>query len=168
MATQEQIDKVRSYCFYPTEQELPDTIIAANIDKWLAIYPNPAQEGVVLYNATVDCLNYLIFNDPNNAGGTSGSSRREKVGQVEVEVSYTEGYVSKWQKILDGYLNGYLWIPGTGRPLAKGVIIGGVDRCEVNRVNRDPNGVDGLWGFGLDNKPCSRRIVDPYNPWRRR
>lgn len=168
MATQEQIDKVRSYCFYPTEEELPDDIIAANIDKWLAVYPNPEQEGIVLYNATIDCLNYLIFTDPNNSGSSGGYNRREKVGQVEVEVGYSEGYISKWQKILDGYLDGSLWIPGTTRPLAKGVIIGGVERNEVNRVNFDLNGVDGLHGFGVDNKRICGRRVDPYSPWRRR
>lgn len=168
MATQEQIDKVRSYCFYPTEEELPDYVIAANIDKWEAIYPNPEQEGVVLYNATIDCLNYLIFTDPNGGGGSGGSTRREKVGQVEVEVGYTEGYVSKWQRILDGYLNGDLWIPGTNRPLAKGVIIGGVERSEINRVNRDCNGFDGLFGSGIDNTVSRTRYTQFPSSWRRR
>lgn len=168
MATPEQILKVRSYCFYPTEEELPDAIIAANIDKWTAIYPDPRQEPVVLYNATIDCLYYLIYTDPNGGGGTAGSTRREKVGQVEVEVGYTADYVSKWQKILDGYLNGDLWIPGTTRPIAKGVIIGGVERCEVDRVKNDPNSVNGLWGFGVDNRRPRGTFVDPYNPWRRR
>lgn len=168
MATLEQITKVRIYCYNPPEELLPDLVIATNIDKWEAIYPNPNQEGIVLYNATIDCLYYLVFTDPNSAAGSSGSKRTEKVGQVSVSVEFTGEYISRWQKILDGYLNGDITIPGYSK-IGRNVIIGGVERDEIERVNRNPNSVNGLGCFGVDRCKPRRRVVDPYNPyWRRR
>lgn len=163
MATQEQIDLVRGYCFYPTEAELPDNIIAAQIDKWLAVYPQPDQYAIAMYNATLDCLRYLVYTDPNWSGGSLGSSRMEKVGQVQVTQETTGEYVSRWQKILDDYLNGYLTIPGAPTKLGKGVIIGGVSAKEINRVNCDYDSVNGLGCFGVDRKQAER-FPNPFSP----
>lgn len=173
MATQEQINKVRLYCYNATEGLLPDAIIAANIDKWLAIYPSPEQEGIALYNATIDCLYYLIYTDPNAPSGSSGYSRTEKVGQVSVSVQYSGEYISPWQKILDGYLNGDLVVPGAVKNVTGKVIIGGVDAGEINRVNLQRNSVNGLGCMqGVDKKQATKRTLDylnPYfNPYRRR
>lgn len=167
MASLEQIAKVRSYCFNPPEELLPDTVIAANIDKWLAIYPDPKQEGVALYNATIDCLYYLIYTDPNQPTGSTGYKRTEKVGQVQVSVESTGEYISKWQKILQGYLNGDIKIPGQPNNIGKSVIIGGVDRGEINRVNSDRNNVNGLGCFGVDRDRRPVGVFDPFNPYRR-
>jgi len=168
MATQEQIDKVRIYCFNPSPVLLPDAVIAANIDKWLAIYPDPIQEGVVLYNATIDCLYYLIYTDPDAPTSKSGYKRTEKVGQVQVSVESTGEYVSRWQNILNGYLNGDLTLPGQPSKVGKTVIIGGVDRREIDRVNSDRNSVNGLGCFGIDRNRKPVNPFDPFNPWSRR
>lgn len=163
MATQDQINLVRSYCYYPSETILPDEIIAAQIDKWLAVYPLPIQEPYALYNATLDCLRYLVYTDPLWQGGTQGSSRTEKVGQVSVTQETTGEYVSRWQMILDDYLDGRLVIPGGPSKLGKGVIIGGVSANEINRVNSNFDGVNGLGCFGVDRKAARK----PFNPFLR-
>lgn len=168
MATQEQIDKVRIYCFNPSPMLLPDAVIAANIDKWTAIYPDPLQEGVVLYNATIDCLYYLIYTDPDAPTSKSGYKRTEKVGQVQVSVESTGEYISRWQNILNGYLNGDLTLPGQPSRIGKTVIIGGVDRKEIDRVNNDRNSVNGLGCFGIDRNRRPVNPFDPFNPWSRR
>lgn len=161
MATQEQIDKVRAYCYYPSETLISDEVIAAQIDKWLAVYPKPAQEPIALYNATLDCLRYLIYTDPLWQGGSQGSSRTEKVGQVQVTQETTGEYVSRWEKILNDYLDGLISIPGGPRILGKGVIIGGVSANEINRVNCNLDGVNGLGCFGVDRK-AARRPINPF------
>lgn len=153
MATQEQIDAVRLYCFNPSQTELPDEVIGAQIDKWLAIYPLPKDIGIVMFNATIDCLWYLVLTDPNASGGTGGSSVREKIGQVEKELGYTGEYVSRWKKLLDGYLDGSLTIPGYRRATSH-VIIGGVERCKIDAIKYNPNSVDGLKGLGVDTRKC--------------
>lgn len=168
MASLEQIEKVRSYCFNPSQTLLPDAVVVANIDKWLGVYPNPAQEGVALYNATIDCLYYLVYTDPEAPTSKDGYKRTEKVGQVQVSVETTGEYISKWQNILNGYLNGDLYIPGQPSTIGKTVIIGGVDRSEIDRVNFNRNSVNGLGCFGVDR--CKRVVgpFDPFNPYQRR
>ncbi len=167
MATQEQIDKVRAYCFYPSEQLISDAVIEAQIDKWLAIYPKPEQEGIALYNATLDSLRYLIYTDPFWQTGSQGSSRTEKVGQVQVTQENTGEYISRWQKILDDYLDGLIKIPGTVSVIGKGVIIGGVKASEINRVNSNLDGVNGLGCFGVDRKSAENKLY-LRNPFLRR
>lgn len=167
MATQEQIDKVRSYCFNPSTTLLPDSVIAANIDKWTGVYPAPEQEGVVLYNATIDCLYYLIYTDPDAPTSKDGYKRMEKVGQVQVSIETTGEYISKWQNILNGYLNGDLTIPGQPSKIGRTVIIGGVSRTEIDRVNNTLDSVNGLKCFGVDRNRRPINPFDPFNPYGR-
>lgn len=157
MATQQQIDLVRRHCFYPTIDELPDTIISAYIDDWLTLYPRPEQLVYALYNATLDCLRYLVYTDPNYSSGSLGSLRKEEVGQVKVTAQTVGEYISRWQKILDDYLNGILPYPGLKSPLGKGVIIGGVSADEINRVNSNPDSVNGLGCTGVDRRMASQK-----------
>lgn len=174
MATQEQIDLVRRHCFYPSQAELPDQIISDYIDDWLALYPEPEKYVYAMYNATLDCLRYLVYTDPNYSSGSLGSMRKEEVGQVKVTAETTGEYISRWKRILDDYLDGKLLYPGLKSVLGKGVIIGGVSQREIERVVSDPDNVDGLGCFGIDKKSARRfpsvfgKIVGPDGRWRRR
>ncbi|MFM8097963.1 hypothetical protein PU656_18700 [Klebsiella pneumoniae] len=149
MATIEQIEKVRAYAYFPSQAQLPDSVIASKIDMWADVHGDTPQ---TLYNALLDCLRYLVYTDPNIAAGTGtgGNSRTEQVGQVQVTTETTGEYVSKWKRILDGYLSGDLRFPGIRSPKGKNVIIGGVDRREIDRVNANPYSVNGLLRDGRD------------------
>lgn len=150
MATPEQIEQVRAYAYFPSQAQLPDLVIANKIDEWLQVYPQ--NEPMALYKALISALQYLIYTDPNlEAGsGTGGNSRTEQVGQVQVTVETSGEYISKWQRILDGYLSGDLRFPGVRSPKGKTVIIGGVDQREIDRVNANPYSVNGLMRDGKD------------------
>lgn len=149
MATQQQIEKVRAYAYFPSQIQLPDKIISDKIDQWATVHGDTPQ---TLYKALLDCLRYLVYTDPNIAAGTGtgGNSRTEQVGQVQVTTETTGEYVSKWKRILDGYLSGDLRFPGIRSPKGKNVIIGGVDRREIDRVNANPYSVNGLLRDGRD------------------
>lgn len=141
MATQKQIEQIRAYCYFPSQEQLPDSVIDSKIDQWATVYGDTPQ---TLYNALLDCLRYLIYSDADYAAGSAGNKRTESVGNVSVSVESTGEYISKYQRILDGYLQGDLRFPGIKSPKGRGVIIGGVDRREIERVNANPNSVDGL------------------------
>lgn len=34
MAIQEQIEQIRAYCYFPSQAQLPDSVIASKIDMW--------------------------------------------------------------------------------------------------------------------------------------
>lgn len=145
--TQEQIDLVRLYCHNPTQEELPDAIIEIQLMRWLSLYPLPSQEPIAMYNATLDCIRWLIFQDLKQF--QAGVKREERVGEVYVKNETTDEWTSPWQWLLDQYENGYLTIPGFN-VVNSHVIIGGVVRTEVNRVRNDRESIDGrqhgLWG----------------------
>lgn len=165
-ATQEQIDRVRLYCFNPTPEQLSDEVIGAQIEKWLNIYHLPEQEPYALFNATLDCLRYLIFLDKANQG--AGTRRREQVGEVWVEVENKVGWVSRWQWILDQYLDGSLTFPDVNRGSSANVIIGGVDRQEVNRIATDVSSVNGLHGIASVSYTGNRGVYHPFRNTSRR
>lgn len=141
MASQEQIEQIRAYCYFPSQAQLPDSVIASKIEQWAEVHGNTPQ---TLYNALLDCLRYLIYTDANYTPGSAGSKRTENVGNVSVSVESTGEYISKYQRILDGYLSGDLRFPGIKSPKGRGVIVGGVDQREIDRVNANPYSVDGL------------------------
>ena len=141
MASQEQIEQIRAYCYFPSQAQLPDNIISDKIDQWAAVHGNTPK---TLYNALLDCLRYLIYTDADYAAGSAGNKRTESVGNVSVSVESTGEYISKYQRILDGYLQGDLRFPGIKSPKGRGVIVGGVNRCEIERVKDNPFSVDGL------------------------
>lgn len=145
-----EINLIRAYCYKPSANPsvdlLPDDVIAGYLEQWAAVYPyNELQR---LYRALISSLQYLVYTDPNlTAGsGSGGSSRTEKIGQVQVTQATTGEYVSRWQKILDDYLDGT--IPFSGITVkGKGVISGGVSLKEINRVKANPDNVLGLFEF---------------------
>jgi hypothetical protein len=168
MATQQQIDKVRAYAFYPTQQKVSDAIIEANIEKWEAVISPDVvnREGIILYNATLDTLRYLVYTDPSES---AGYRLREKVNKVEREVETQSNYVGKWEKILEDYLNGTLIIPEYSVS-GKKVFVGGVSAEEINRVNNDIDSVNGLGRYtGINSRVSSntrervfRRMANKY------
>jgi len=145
MASQAQINQVRAYAYFPSQEQLPDSVINSKIDQWAAVHGNRPQ---TLYNALLDCLRYLIYTDANYTPGSAGSKRTENVGNVSVSVESTGEYISKYQRILDDYLSGNLRFPGIRSPKGRGVIVGGVDQREIDRVKANPYSVNGLLNEG--------------------
>jgi len=149
IANQQQIEQIRAYAYFPSNEQLPESVIASKIAMWADIHGDAPQ---TLYKALLDCLRYLVYTDPNIAAGTGtgGNSRTEQVGQVQVTVETSGEYISKWQRILAGYLSGDLRFPGVRSQKGKSVIIGGVDQREIDRVNANPYSVNGLMRDGKD------------------
>lgn len=141
------INRVRLYLMKPTQEQIADETIALFIDRWLPVFPDNIAS--VLYNATIDCLRLLVFQTKGSLG--SSARRRERVGQVEVEVETTDEYFSNWEWLLDQYLRGLIPIEGRTTYLSTNVIIGGVDRREIDRINSSPNSVNGLRGFSVNS-----------------
>ena len=155
VVTQELIDRVRFLAFNPTQEQISDELIGEIIQQWIDIIGDDDKNYCqILLNSLLYVLQYLwnkdIIDHGNQAGGATG--RTEKVGEVSVSVSYSKSstYSSPWEEIYNKYLNGDLTIPGcsTGgdgdRGVAGKVIVGGVDACEIARVNSRPQSVNGL------------------------
>lgn len=148
------IAQVRLLAFNPTEDQISDEEIGSIIQGWIDILGDDDKNRCqILYNSLISVLQWLwnrdIIDQGNNSAGSTG--RREKVGEVEVQVTYssTSVYNSPWEAIYNRYLNGDLIIPGCGdmsgsRGVSSKVIVGGVDACEIERVNCDPRSVNGL------------------------
>ncbi|CAI2504456.1 Uncharacterised protein [Serratia ficaria] len=148
------IAQVRLLAFNPTEEQISDEQIGEIIQGWIDIIGDDDKNRCqILYNSLMSVLQWLWNRDIIDQGGESGGStgRREKVGEVEVQTTYSSTSVhhSPWEDIYNRYLNGDLTIPGCGdmsgtRGIISKVIHGGVDACEIDRVNSDPRSVNGL------------------------
>ncbi|WNL63497.1 hypothetical protein [Citrobacter phage Tr1] len=145
---------IRILVFNPTQEQLPDAMLEQIIQTWIDILgDDDSNKCAVLWNSLISVLEYLWNTDMLKHGSQTGGalSRKEKVGEVQVEVVYSTGqteYQSPWENIYNGYLNGSMIIPGctAGRGATSKVLIGGVDAREIERVNSNPNSVNGLGG----------------------
>lgn len=143
---------IRILVFNPSQEVLPDEIVISIIQTWIDIIGNDdSNKCAVLWNSLISILEYLWNTDLLNNNSQSGGalSRREKVGEVEVQVVFSNGqteYQSPWENIYNGYINGDMMIPGCayGRGVTSKVLVGGVSATEIARVNNDPDSVNGL------------------------
>lgn len=145
---------IRRLVYNPTQEEISDAEIEQIIQGWIdVIGDKDSDKCAVLWNSLISVLQYLwnkdILDHNHETGGVL--SRKEQAGQVRVEVVYGNGqteYHSPWEDIYNGYLDGGLMIPGcaAGRGITSKILIGGVDQREIDRVNSDPNSVNGLGG----------------------
>ena len=165
--TPELILQVRTLAFSPTEEQISDVIIGNIIQTWINVIGDDDDNLCqILYDSLLSVLQYLwnkdLINQGNQSGGATG--RTEKVGEIQVSQTWssTSVYNSPWEGIYNKYLNGDLLIAGCsfeGRGIASKVIIGGVDRCEIHRVNSRPNSVNGLGGVAsVDTRYPTKRF----------
>ena len=145
---------IRILVFSPSQEVLPDEVLIPIIQTWIDVIGNDdSNKCAVLWNSLISVLEYLWNTDMLNNNSQSGGalSRKEKVGEVQVEVVFSNGqteYQSPWENIYNGYINGDLMIPGcaVGRGATSKVLIGGVSATEIERVNSNPDSVNGLGG----------------------
>ncbi|HCJ8179813.1 TPA: hypothetical protein NV830_001146 [Escherichia coli] len=164
---------IRILVYNPSQEVLPDAMLIQIIQTWIDIIGNEDKDKcAVLWNSLISVLEYLWNNDVlNNSTQTGGAmSRREKMGEVEVEVKFNNGqvtYKSPWEDIYHNYLNGLMVIPGctAGRGATSKVLIGGVDAREIDRVNSDPNSVNGLGNVAsVDRNTRNINYLRNYGP----
>ena len=169
----ELVPKIRILVYNPSQEVLPDAVIEEIIQTWIDIIGDDDKNlCAVLWNSLISVLEYLwntdILNHNDQTGGAL--SRREKVGEVEVQVTFSNGqteYHSPWEDIYNGYLNGDMMIPGCSgyRGATSKVLIGGVDAREICRVNSDPNSVNGLGEVAsVDRRTSNVRYLGNYGP----
>jgi len=135
---------------------VPDEVIALFLNKWSAYYDlpnNTDKEWLVIYNATVDTLRWLIA----KAGTTAGSnaqSIREKRGQEEKEVRYSEGssVMQGYQDLLDYLLKNPDYISPTLNTSFNALIVGGVSNEEYDRVRSDSDSLHDTLAIGWQYK----------------
>lgn len=174
------VPKLRVLVYNPSQEILPDEVIENIIQTWIDITGNDDKNLCdVLWNSLISLLEWLwntdILNHHTQTGGVL--SRREKVGEVEVQVAYGNGqteYKSPWEDIYRSYLDGTFIIPGcpNARAIGGKVLIGGVDAEEICRVNSNPNSVNGLGDVASVDRHTRNvnylRNYGPYTVYRRR
>lgn len=167
------VPMIRILVFNPSQEVLPDEIVEQIIQTWIDIIGNnDSNKCAVLWNSLISVLEYLwntdLLNHNNQTGGAL--SRKEKVGEIQVEVVFSNGqseYHSPWEDIYNGYLNGDMMIPGcaSGRGVTSKILVGGVDAREIERVNSDPNSVNGLGGVAsVDRNTRNINYLRNYGP----
>ena len=167
------VPMIRILVFNPSQEVLPDEIVEQIIQTWIDIIGNnDSNKCAVLWNSLISVLEYLwntdLLNHNNQTGGAI--SRKEKVGEIQVEVVFSNGqseYRSPWEDIYNGYLNGDMMIPGcaSGRGVTSKILVGGVDAREIERVNSDPNSVNGLGGVAsVDRNTRNINYLRNYGP----
>ncbi len=167
------VPMIRILVFNPSQETLPAAMIEQIIQTWIDVLGNDdANKCAVLWNSLISVLEYLWNTDVLNHNTQTGGalSRKEKVGEVQVEVTFGTGqteYISPWENIYKGYLDGDMMIPGctSGRGVTSKVLVGGVDAREIDRVNSDPNSVNGLGGVGsVDRHTRNIKYARNYGP----
>lgn len=167
------VPMIRILVFNPSQEVLPDEIVEQIIQTWIDIVGNnDSNKCAVLWNSLISVLEYLWNTDLLNHNDQTGGaiSRKEKVGEIQVEVVFSNGqseYHSPWEDIYNGYLNGDMMIPGcaSGRGVTSKILVGGVDAREIERVNSDPNSVNGLGGVAsVDRNTRNINYLRNYGP----
>lgn len=162
---------IRILVFNPSQEVLPDDVLIQIIQTWIDVVGSEdSNKCAVLWNSLISVLEYLWNTDMLNNNSQSGGalSRKERVGEVQVEVVYSNGqseYQSPWEGIYNGYMNGDMMIPGcaSGRGATSKILVGGVDAREIERVNSDPNSVNGLGGVAsVDRTTRNIQYGNPY------
>lgn len=167
------VPMIRILVFNPSQEVLPNEIVEQIIQTWIDIIGNnDSNKCAVLWNSLISVLEYLWNTDLLNHNDQTGGaiSRKEKVGEIQVEVVFSNGqseYHSPWEDIYNGYLNGDMMIPGcaSGRGVTSKILVGGVDAREIERVNSDPNSVNGLGGVAsVDRNTRNINYLRNYGP----
>ena len=150
------VTRLRLLAFNPSTDLISEDEIESIIQGWIDIYGNDDKNLCkVLWSSLLSLLQFLWNTDIITHNETTGgaTSRTEKVGQVQVTVEYGDSssdYTSPWEDIYNRYLSGELQIPScpTMSGAASKVLIGGVSQREIDRVNSNPDSVNGLGSVG--------------------
>ena len=156
MTQAEQIAYIRIILGDLSTATLPDATITLFLNRWCTAFNYPddqTKEWYVIYNTCCDCLRWLIAKT-NATAGSSATKRREKRGQEEIEVTFSEGSTLSqgYQDLLDyieatpDYIN-----PSLKRNV-NALVIGGVSQEEYTRVKSDPDSLYDTLGINWATK----------------
>lgn len=156
MTQAEQIAYIRVLLGDLPTSTVSDAVITLFLNKWstyLDLPNNPDQEWLVIYNAIVDTLRWLIA----KAGTTSGATaqmRREKRGQEEIEIAYGDGasITQSYQDLLDYILSNPDYIHPSLAKSFNALVIGGVSKEEHSRVTDDSDSLSDTLEIGWQYK----------------
>lgn len=156
MTTAEQIAYIRVILGGMPTSTAPDEVITLFLNKWSTYYDlsnNADKEWLVIYNATVDTLRWLIAKAGVTAG-SNASSIREKRGQEEKEIRYSEGasVLQGYQDLLDYLLKNPDYISPTLSVGFNALVVGGVSQEEYDRVRSDSDSLHDTLEIGWQYK----------------
>lgn len=134
------IHDVRIYLGGVSEIKLPESIIIYYGDFY---DNNPTYTGLhpyILWKTTLSCLDYLRANTATSTSNAAKSSRKEKIGDVEVTItedssSAASSYVS-YDDLYDDY-SANPWKFGITSDTGSVVIINGVDQATVDKYRNN-------------------------------
>ena len=155
MTTPEMIAYIRVILGDLSTATISDETITLFINKWSKYYNYPSdvtQEFWVVYKACIDCLRWLIAKAGTTAG-SNASSRREKRGNEEIEVTFSQGssLLQNYKDLLDYLESNPDYIDPSLATTGNELIIGGVSQTEYNRVISDSDSRYNTLGIGWPN-----------------
>jgi uncharacterized membrane protein len=136
------VSDVRIYLGGVSEDKLPDATIVFYGDFYDADEEYTGKYPYILWRTTLACLDYLRANITTSSSTTSKSSRKEKVGGVEVTVTTDTSAASVTTEAYDDLYQDYKdnpWKFGIKGVDTKLVIINGVDQDTVDKYRDDEN-----------------------------
>lgn len=124
--------------FLPPDAPISDVQIQFFVERWEAQLINtPDNDYVVIYNALVDSVRWIILQESSrNVGGRI----REREGQMEIDLIDSD-FTKSWKDYLD-YLLANPEVIDPTIPTKSGfgsIIVGGVSQTEVERVKSNPD-----------------------------
>lgn len=142
MTNEEMVEKIRILLGNPSQETIPDSVILLFITKWsayLELSKYPEREPLVIYNALVDCLRWLIFNNISS-GESSITERMEKIGNETISVKQdSSSGLGAWEDLLEYIEANPDYVDPSLNSVNSIVIIGGVERDIYNDVLFNPN-----------------------------
>ena len=156
MTQAEQIAYIRIILGDISASTLPDATITLFLNRWSTAfnYPDDAtKEWYVIYNTCCDCLRWLIAKT-NATAGSSATKRREKRGQEEIEITFSEGATLSqgYQDLLDYIEANPDYIDPSLKRNVSALVIGGVSQEEYSRVKSDPDSLYDTLGINWATK----------------
>lgn len=135
LTTQEKVDYIR--LFLPDTVLIPDQIINLFVVRWeTQMASTPDNDYIVIYNAMVDTLNWVILQLSTQA--ISGR-HYEMEGQLQIDRTDSDPSTG-YRKFLDYLLaNPNIVDPSLTKSTFNNIIVGGVSQEEVARVKNDPD-----------------------------
>jgi hypothetical protein len=161
MTHQERIDYIRIILGDISTTLLPDATISLFLTRWenyFDVANKPETEPLVLWNATADCLRYLISKSVSS--GNIGTERTEEIGQEQITVKGAS-QIDAWKDLLQYILDNPDFVDPTLGGLDNLIIIGGVRQDRYDEVKDDLNGRGPFSEEGLI--PATEQEISPVN-----
>jgi len=145
---EEVVEQVQFVLGMPDESVLPTSVVTIIVNNYTPYYDLTDYCCELIYYSAIACIEFMIRKLGQSVDGLGGGSRTEKDGTTSISVSSGSGngIVDFWKNELKRFRND----PSTLLPCMREVkhnitassgyiIMGGVSKLEVDRVNSDPD-----------------------------